>query len=79
MLKWLASAARFWWRASAGHRMRPWRSAYLRWRVETYTGKPADSLRLRDFLGLAFSERRQVGRFFRWMGEMEGLVGERRS
>ena len=64
---------RFFWRATAGSRMRPWRSPYLRWRMETYTGKAAGSITVRDFVHLALSERRQVGRFSRWMGEMDRL------
>jgi len=70
VIKGLVSAVRFWWMASAGHRLRPWKSPYLRWRVETYTGKPAGTLRLRDFVQLLFSERRQVGRFLAWAGEL---------
>jgi hypothetical protein len=78
VLKALVSAVRFWWMASAGHRLRPWRSPYLRWRVETYTGKPAATLRLKDFLQLIFSERHQMGRFFAWTGELhEQAVGKR--
>lgn len=74
VIKALVSAVRFWWRASAGHRLRPWRSPYLRWRVETFSGKPVKTLRLRDFVELAFAERRQVGRFLLWLGEMEELA-----
>jgi hypothetical protein len=74
VLKALVSAVRFWWRASAGHRLRPWRSEYLRWRMETYTGKSAGTLRLRDFLRLAFAERRQMGRFLLWTGELKSLA-----
>jgi hypothetical protein len=74
VLKALVSAVRFWWRASAGHRLRPWRSEYLRWRMETYTGKPAGTLRLRDFVRLALSERRQMGRFLLWTGELKSLA-----
>ena len=70
VLKALVSAVRFWWMASAGHRLRPWRSEYLRWRVETYTGKPAKTLRLRDFIALALADRRQMARFFVWSGEL---------
>ena len=70
MLKALVSAVRFWWLGSAGHRLRPWRSEYLRWRVETFTGKPAATLTMRDFVQLALSERRQMGRFFLWSGEL---------
>jgi hypothetical protein len=78
VLKALVSAVRFWWRASAGNRLRPWRSAYLRWRVETYTGKPAGTLRLRDFVQLAWSERRQMGRFLVWSGQLKSqAIGKR--
>jgi hypothetical protein len=71
VIKALVSAVRFWWRGSAGHRLRPWKSEYFRWRMETYTGKPAGMLRLRDFLRLFWSERRQMGRFLVWAGELK--------
>ena len=74
MLNALVSAVRFWWMASAGHRLRPWKSPYLRWRMETYTGKSAATLRLRDFVRLAVGERRQIGRFFLWTGELNQLA-----
>jgi len=67
------SVLRFAWIATAGTRLRPWRSPYLHWRIETYTGKSAASLTARDFLHLAMSERRQLGRFIRWMGDMSRL------
>lgn len=69
----LKALMHFGWTATAGTRLRPWRSPYLRWRVETYTGKPAASLTAKDFLHLAISERRQLGRFTHWMGEMARL------
>lgn len=67
----------FFWNATRGHRLRPWRSPYLRWRVETYTGKHADSLRLKDFLDLAWSERGQVLRFLAWTSEMHRYADDR--
>jgi hypothetical protein len=70
VFKALVSAVRLWWVGSAGNRLRPWRSEYLRWRVETFTGKPAKTLKLRDFVALAVSERRQMGRFLLWSGEL---------
>jgi hypothetical protein len=78
VFKALVNAVRFWWMASAGHRLRPWRSEYLRWRVETYTGKPAGTLRLRDFIELLFSERRQMGRFLLWSGELNSQANGKR-
>jgi hypothetical protein len=65
---------RFGWMATAGYRLRPWQSPYLRWRVETYTGKPAATLRLRDFVQLMVSERRQMMRFLAWTGELHELA-----
>lgn len=73
MLKALLSSASFLWSACTGYRLRPWRSPYLRWRLETYTGKPAGTLVAGDFLRLAWCERGQMLRFFRWTGELRKL------
>ncbi len=67
----MLAGLRFLWNATRGSRMRPWRSAYLRWRFETYTGKPAHTVRLRDFWHLLCTEPRQLLRFMRWVGEMK--------
>jgi hypothetical protein len=68
---------RFLWRATRGYRLRPWRSPYLRWRLETYSGKWAETVKLKDFWALAWGEKRQALRFLRWLGEMRGYAGER--
>ncbi len=73
MFKAIANAITFFWSATEGYRLRPWRSPYLRWRMETYTGKPAATLRLADFLHLAISERRQMLRFFTWVGTLNRI------
>ena len=79
VLKALASAVRFWRLGSAGHRLRPWRSEYLRWRVETFTGKPAATLMFKDFAQLAWQERHQIRRFLLWAGELnEQASGKKR-
>ncbi len=78
MLRPLFSGLRFLWQATSGYRLRPWRSPYLRWRFETYTGKPAGAIRPRDFLHLLVSERRQMLRFFTWLGAMARLANGRR-
>ena len=72
----MIEALRFLWNATRGYRLRPWRSPYLRWRVETYSGKKADGLRIRDFWQLFWSERRQFFRFLGWVREMRGLASE---
>ena len=34
----MLEGVRFLWTATRGHRLRPWRSDYLKWRLETFTG-----------------------------------------
>jgi len=62
---------RFLWNATRGNRLRPWRSPYLRWRLETYSGQTADTVRARDFWNLFWTDKRQFFRFLRWMREMK--------
>ncbi|MCU1321560.1 MAG: hypothetical protein JWM43_1209 [Acidobacteriaceae bacterium] len=59
--------------------MRPWRSPYLRWRLETYTGKHAEAIGPRDFLELMMKEKMQFLRFLRWTGEIRGYADENKS
>lgn len=66
----MLTALRFSWRATSGHRLRPWRSPYLRWRVETFSGLEAERVGLRQFLGFCWRERQGLMRFLRWTGEM---------
>ena len=70
----LVKTTRFLWRATRGHRLQPWRSPYLRWRVETYTGVPAEHVKCSTFLALAWRERRQMARFAGWLREMAKLA-----
>ena len=75
----MTAGLRFLWTATRGHRLRPWRSDYLRWRLETFTGKHAEEVGPRDFLMFLWSERRQILRFLRWLAEMRSYAsaGER--
>ena len=66
----MLEGARFLWTATRGHRLRPWRSEYLKWRLETFTGKHAEEVRARDFCRFLGSERGQLVRFLRWLAEM---------
>jgi hypothetical protein len=72
----MMSGLRFLWAATRGHRLRPWRSEYLRWRLETFTGKHAEEIGLRDFWAFLYAERRQLVRFLRWLSEMRSYAGE---
>jgi hypothetical protein len=61
---------RFLWTATRGYRLRPWRSPYLRWRLETYSGIPAESIGFKEFWSFAWSHRAELLRFLRWAGRM---------
>jgi hypothetical protein len=51
-------AVRFLWNATRGHRLAPWRSEYLKWRIETYSGRKADTIDAK--------ERAQLMRVLGW-------------
>ena len=74
----MIEAVRFFWNATRGERLRPWRSPYLRWRLETYTGKQAGEIRLRDFLDLLLKEKLQFLRFLKWTGEIRGYAVDKK-
>ena len=62
---------RFIWNSTRGHRLAPWRSEFLRWRVETYSGKPAETLTARDIFGFMWASRWELLDFLAWTGRMD--------
>jgi len=58
------------WRLSRGYRLFPWRSPYLRWRLETYLGVHADSIGFGRFWQLVWRARRELLRYLRWAARM---------
>ena len=62
---------RFLWKATRGYRLSPWRSPYLRWRIETYSGLHADEIGFREFWQFVWVNRRDLVRFLRWTEGME--------
>jgi len=69
----MLAAVRFWWVATRGHRLRPWRSDFLRWRLETYSGQKADSITAQDFFRFAWRERTQLSKFLLWTGQIDKI------
>ena len=60
----------FVWRATRGYRLRPWRSPYLRWRMETYWGLHAGEIKFVDFWRFAFAHRTDLTRYLHWVDRM---------
>ena len=58
------------WSLTRGYRLRPWRSPYLLWRIETYSGLHAERIGFRQFWAFAWRERRGLARYLRWAKRM---------
>jgi hypothetical protein len=67
------------WQLTRGYRMSPWRSPYLRWRMETYWGLHADQIGFADFWLFVWQRRADLWRYLRWAGRRGALRLERRS
>jgi hypothetical protein len=65
---------RFLWNSTRGHHLAPWRSPYLRWRLETYTGVKMQSIGFLEFWRLMWRERGQMVRFLRWTAKMDNYA-----
>jgi hypothetical protein len=56
-------------RLAKGYRMCPWRSPYLRWRMETWSGIDAASITPGMFIGFVWKHRADLMRYLRWAVE----------
>ena len=68
-------AARFLWQVSGGCRLRPWRSPYLRWRIETDSGFPAESIGAAQFWRYLWRQRRRLLTYLEWTVRMRSRAG----
>lgn len=60
----------FLWLASRGYRLTPWRSPYLRWRIETYSGLHAEQITFADFWRFTWKNRKELFRYLQWAERM---------
>lgn len=63
------------WQMSKGYRLMPWRSPYLRWRIETYWGLHAEQIGFREFWGFVWAHRGEMVRFLHWGERMRERAG----
>ena len=70
----MLAAARFVWNATRGNRLRPWRSDYIKWRVETYSGMKAETLTAGKIFHFAWQERWRLLKFLAWTGKIDSLA-----
>ena len=66
------------WRLSRGYRLRPWKSPYLRWRIETYAGVHAAQIDFVTFWKFVWEHRADLLRYARWATiEQQAMAQER--
>ena len=64
----------FLWRSAKGNCLRPWRSPYLRWRIETYWGLHADRITPAEFRAFLWNHKGEMLRYLRWAAQMESAA-----
>ena len=67
------------WQLTRGYRLRPWRSPYLRWRMETYGGLDANDITFTRFWNFVWTERRELVRYLRWAGRMRNRARQKQN
>jgi len=63
------NALRYYWIIAKGYRLRPWKSPYIQWRLETFFGQEAADLDARKFFRLMWRERVRLEHFLDWVAE----------
>ncbi len=71
-------ALRYYWVAASGYRLCPWKSPYLRWRLETFLGKEAADLDAAKFFRICWRERERLESFLNWVSERRAAQRRRK-
>ena len=61
---------RFLWKATRDYRLTPWRSPYLKWRIETFSGIHAEQIGFVDFWRFTWAQRARLWRYLEWVDRM---------
>ncbi|MFZ3200412.1 MAG: hypothetical protein WA175_04610 [Candidatus Acidiferrales bacterium] len=73
----MLNALRYYWITSKGYRLRPWKSPYIQWRMETFFGNDAAGLDARKYFRLMWRERVRMERFLEWVAESRARRAQR--
>ena len=63
----ILGALRYYWITTAGYRLHPWQSPYIRWRLETYFGTAGHVRTAGELFRLLWRERAQMAAFLEWV------------
>ena len=75
----MLAGIRFLWNATRGHRLRPWRSEYIRWRIETYSGIHAEDMDGSTFAVFLVREKSRLAHFLLWTIRMARIAKQHTS
>ena len=75
----MMGAVRFLWNVTRGHRLKPWESELLKWRIETYSGQKAELIRAADVWRFVWVTRGEMFQFLMWTGKIGKLARERQK
>ena len=73
----MLTALRYYWITAKGYRLRPWKSPYLQWRMETFFGPAAANLTAGKFFRYIWQERARIRSFLAWVAEMHREANRR--
>ena len=73
----MLNALRYYWIIAKGYHLRPWKSPYVQWRLETFFGKDAADLDAQRFFALMWRERERMERFLEWVAEQRRACSRR--
>ena len=73
----MLNALRYYWITTKGYRLRPWKSPYIQWRLETFFGAEAAHLSAMQFFRLLWRERERLERFLDWVAESRARQASR--
>lgn len=59
-------------RLARGYWLQPWKSPYLRWRMETWSGIHADSITAGVFFRYVWQHRKELWRYLHWAAQEGG-------
>lgn len=64
----------FLWNATRGHRLMPWRSEFLKWRIETFSGVSAEKLTTSEIISFLWTTRWEILSYLAWADTMRREV-----
>lgn len=61
---------RFLWNSTRGYHCTPWKSPYVKWRVETFTGMKAEEMKAADIFRFVWRDKGELFRYLLWVDKL---------